>query len=91
MSSSYSHIFVFSSSEESSSPGWTAFNDILCEENIPAKSIVGYAQVIDASPTQLPTVYNILKRSLVIADQIGQNDVIVVFDLAIYAKGLEIM
>ena len=72
-------------------PGWTAFNGILCEENIPAKSIVGYAQVIDASPTQLPTVYNILKRSLAIADQIGQNDVIVVFDLAIYAKGLEIM
>ena len=72
-------------------PRWTAFNGILCEESIQAKSFVGYAQLIDACPTQFPTVYNILKRSSAIADQIGQNDVTVVFDLAIYAKGLEIM
>ena len=58
--------------------GWTAFNGILCEK----KSIVGYALVIDVSSTKLPTVYNILKRSLAIADQIGQNDVMVRFDLA---------
>ena len=72
-------------------PAWTAFNSIIEEESIPPKSTIGYAQVIDASPTKLPTVYNILKRSLSIADQIGQDDVIVVFDLAIYAKGLEII
>ena len=72
-------------------PAWTAFNSITEEESIPPKSIIGYAQVIDASPTKLPTVYNTLKRSFAIADQIGQDDVIVVFDLAIYAKGLEII
>ena len=36
-------------------------------------------------------VYTVLKRSLQMADQLGQQDVIVVFDQAIYAKANEII
>ena len=43
------------------------------------------------SPTEIPTVYTVLKQSIQIADQSGQQDVIVVFDQAIYAKANEII
>ena len=50
------------------------------------ESCVGYCPVIEASPTELPTVYTILQRSQQMADQLGQRDVIIVFDQAIYAR-----
>jgi hypothetical protein len=58
---------------------------------IPRQSNIGYCEVIDASPTELPVVYNVLKRSISMADQLNQQDVVVVFDQAIYAKALEII
>ncbi len=68
-------------------PGWAAFNASVTNiADIPRSSTVGYCQVINAPPTQLPVVYNILKRSLQMADELGQHDVVVVFDQAIYAK-----
>ena len=36
-------------------------------------------------------MYTLLQRSLLIADQLGQQNVIVVFDQAIYAKALEVI
>ena len=54
-------------------------------------SVVGYSLAIDASPTDLSVVYTTLVKSLQMTDQIGQKDVIVVFDYAIYAKSLEIV
>ena len=39
----------------------------------------------------MSTVYTSLKQSIAMADQIGQTDVVVVCDLAIYAKAVEIM
>ena len=47
--------------------------------------------VIEASPTELPTLYAVLQRSLQMAQQLGRHDVIVVFDQAIYAKALEFL
>ena len=69
-------------------PSWTAFNMMLQEPH--RECSVGYCPVIEASPTELPTVFNILKKSTQMADQLGQKDVSVVFDQAIYAKALEI-
>lgn len=62
-------------------PAWTGFNTKLQQEEIPRECSVGYCPVIESSPTELPTVYTILQRSIQMADQLGQRDVIVVFDL----------
>lgn len=71
-------------------PGWSAFNAKTQDTNVKC-SVIGYSQVIDASPTELATVYTVLKRSLAMGDQLGQHDIIVVFDQAIYAKALDII
>ena len=53
-------------------PGWTGFNTKLVSK-IPKLSKIGYLPVIDASPTEMSTVYTILVRSIEIAQTwIGQ-------------------
>ena len=65
-------------------PGWAAFNmSVTHQDDVPQSSVVGYCQVIEAPPTQLSVVYNVLKRSMQMADELGHNDVAVVFDQAI--------
>ncbi|CAC5376851.1 unnamed protein product [Mytilus coruscus] len=59
--------------------------------NVPRANSIVYLQVIDASPTDLNTVTTVLQRSVSIADKLGQRDVVIVFDQAIYAKPLEII
>ena len=72
-------------------PAWTGFHVNLQENDVPRENSIGYCQVIEASPTELPTVYTVLQKSLQLAGQLSQHDVIVVFDRAIYAKALEVM
>lgn len=84
-------LFNPSDDEQQVIPAWTAFNVSLEDGRIPRESCVGYCPVIEASPTELPTVYTVLQGSVDMADQLGQDDVIVVFDQAIYAKALEIL
>ncbi|CAG2186230.1 unnamed protein product [Mytilus edulis] len=72
-------------------PTWTAFNIMTDHTNVPRANSIGYLQVIDASPTDLNTVTTVLQRSVSIADKLGQRDVVIVFDQAIYAKALEII
>lgn len=84
-------IFDVKSKETQVIPVWTGFNTILQDNHHLRECTIGYCEVIDASPTELPTVYTLLQRSLKMADQLGQEDVIVVFDQAIYAKVLEII
>ena len=84
-------LFSFTSDQSQVIPAWTGFNIKLRQEDVPRESSIGYCQVIDASPTEIPTVYTLLQRSLLIADQLGQQNVVVVFDQAIYAKALEVI
>lgn len=84
-------LFSFTDSQRQVIPAWTGFNMLRNENGIPRECSIGYCQVIEASPTELPTVYTVLQRSLQIADQLGQHDVIIVFDQAIYAKALEVL
>ena len=72
-------------------PSWAGFNAVLRKHNVPATDVIGYCQVIDSSPTEAATVYTLLKRSVTMAERIGQQDVIVVLDQAIYAKATEII
>ena len=64
-------------------PGWTGCNTWLTTE-VQGVSNITYLPIIDASPTEYDTVYTILERSLQYAD--SQDQVVVVFDQAIYAK-----
>ena len=63
----------------------------MSSDDPPLPSVVGYSQVIDASPADISVVYTTLVKSLQMEDQIGQKEVIVVFDYAIYAKAVEIV
>ncbi len=67
-------------------PGWTGFNTVLCNDDIPNVSRVGYLPVIDASPTEYSTINTILKRSNDIADTLQLQYVTLVFDEAVYSK-----
>ena len=80
MPTSHSLKDEFGREDQSPIHAWTAFNIATrSNEQIPALTNVGYCQVIDAPPTELQTVYTLLKNSIRIAD------------LAIYAKALEVM
>ena len=68
-----------------------AFNAIINKDQLPPQSTVGYCQTIDSSPTNMATVYTLLKRSITMGDQLSQQDIIITFDLAIYAKAVEII
>ena len=61
------------------------------KDDDPPISVVGYYPMIDASPTELSTVYTLLKHSIAMADEIRQEDVVIVMDQAIYAKAQEII
>ena len=68
-------------------PNWTGFNTRLAvSRNIPTQSKLGYLPVIDASPTELSTVNEILNRSEEIANKLDLKYMCLVFDEAIYAK-----
>jgi len=71
-------------------PGWTGHNTLLQRGTIPQQSNIGYLPVIDASPTDLDTVDTILTHSIVIADKLELNEIVLVMDQAIYAKAQEI-
>jgi hypothetical protein len=58
------------SQEPQTVPSWSGFNALIRKQNVPSLSTIGYYQVIDVSPTELPTVYTLLKRSLDMADQL---------------------
>ncbi|XP_028419097.1 uncharacterized protein LOC114544759 [Dendronephthya gigantea] len=74
------------SSDEEVLPGWTGFNTMLCSNEIPDVSRVGYLPVIDASPTEYSTINTILTRSTEIADKLELRYAVLVFDEAVYAK-----
>lgn len=61
------NLFTFASDQSQVIPAWTGFNIQLRQEDVPRDSSIGYCQVIDASPTEIPTVYTLLQKSLQIA------------------------
>ena len=43
-------------------PAWSAFNTLLQDNKSLRECSIGYCDVIDACPTELPTVYRVLER-----------------------------
>lgn len=66
-------LFAFASDRSQVMSAWTGFNIRLQKEHIPRESSIGCCQVIDASPTEMPTVYTLLHKSLQMANQLDQR------------------
>ena len=71
-------------------PGWSGFNSFF-QKKAPPASVVGHCPVIPAPSTQLDTVYTLLAKSVSRAKLLGQKDVIIAVDQAVYSKALEIL
>ena len=70
-------------------PGWSAFNAMLYSE-LPEISMVSYCPLIDGFSTEFSTIYTVLKHAQAISNTMGQEDTVIIFDLAIYVKAKQI-
>ena len=82
----YSLIKIFAANAEEPWPGWTGFNTILRQCEIPTMSRVGYLPLVDASPTKYSTLNEVLKLCIRILDKLQLQQTVLVFDEALYAK-----
>ena len=78
------------SAEMQQVPDWSGFNAALSMSKVPPLGL-GYFPVINASPTELTTGHKVLENAVDVAHQQSQEDIVVVFDQAIYAKTQEIL
>ena len=70
---------------------WSAFNSSLTGDAVVRPSVIGYLPMLPTSPTQLSTVYILLKRSLAQADKLKQTGVVVILDQAICASAQNVV
>lgn len=52
----YALLKIFATNVEDPWPGWTGFNTLIRQSNIPTVSRVGYLPIVDASPTEYSTL-----------------------------------
>ena len=83
---SYVLVKMYNHSEERPLPGWTGFNTMLNETEIPNESRIGYLPVIDNSPTEYSTINAILEKGVDIANALQLDHIVMVFDEAVYSK-----
>lgn len=69
---------------------WTGFNILTRSETSVHEDSIGYLPTINAPATQLSTVNEVLHQSLNIMKSLQLNNIVVVFDQALYAKAVEI-
>ena len=72
-------------------PSWKTFNAIISKDQLSLQSTIRYCQTIDSSITNMATVYTLLKQSVTMGDQLSQQDIMITFDLAIYAKAVDVI
>ncbi|KAG8187105.1 hypothetical protein JTE90_004851 [Oedothorax gibbosus] len=80
----------YSKNSDEPLPAWTAFNCLVEKDNALPTSNIGYLPVLEANPTEFSTVNAILKKSIDIAEKMSLEEIVVVFDQAIYAKAQQI-
>jgi len=76
--------------KDQSVSSWTSFNIETREEVAFTPDNVGYLPTINAPVTQMSTVNEVLKQSLIIQQSLGMRNILGVFDKALYAKAVEI-
>lgn len=70
-------------------PSWSGFNALLFPD-IPRVTNIGYCPLLDASSTDFSTVYTVMKHAQQISASVGQLELVITFDLAIYVKAKQI-
>ncbi|KAG8174007.1 hypothetical protein JTE90_000963 [Oedothorax gibbosus] len=81
----------YSKNSDEPLPAWTAFNCLVEKDNALPTSNIRYLPVLEANPTEFSTVNLILKKkSIDIADKMSLEEIVLVFDQAIYAKAQQI-
>ncbi len=69
----------------------TGFNILTRDNVIVSPNNVGYLPTINAAPTQMSTVNEVLNQSLSIMQSLALKKIVCVFDQALYAKAVEII
>ena len=79
--------------EQQSISGWTGFNILPRDDVIVTQDSVGYLPTVNAPATQMFTVYEVevLNQSLAIMQPLHLENIVCVFDQALYAKAVEII
>ena len=75
----------FQRSEKQKMPGWTVFHALISTK-VYGPTSIGYCQAIAAPPSDLNTVYTVLKRADSMFQRLGQSEVILTWDEALYSK-----
>ncbi|CAG9762726.1 unnamed protein product [Ceutorhynchus assimilis] len=70
--------------------GWSEFNNIISSNNLPVSNVF-YYPFINAPPSTFDTIFTALVQLVKIAENIGQDHIVVTADLAIYCKAREIL
>ena len=71
-------------------PSWTGFNILTHNNTSVQEDSIGYLPSINAPATQLSMVNEVLNQSISIMKSLQLNNIVVVFDQALYAKAAEI-
>ncbi|XP_065197855.1 uncharacterized protein LOC135829379 [Sycon ciliatum] len=85
------NVILSRTDQDQTVPAWSAFNALLQRQCIPPRSAIGYCPVVNSSPTDMSTVYAILRKCLGRCANAGLPFSIIVVDQAIYAKALDII
>ena len=86
-----SQVYTAPSNRTQTVPAWTAFNALALKDHVPGRSKVGYCPVVNSSPTDVSTVYAILRKCMDRCSSVGLGFTVVVMDQAIYAKAVDII
>ena len=76
--------------EDSSSPAWSGFNALVSTKTVPVAKI-RYLPFINASPSDMSTIFTNLLKLVRISEELGQHLILVTADLAIYSKVQQIL
>ena len=69
---------------------WTGFNIMTRDEITVNQDTVGYLPTINAPATAMSTVNEVLTQALKIKESLGLEDIVCVFDQALYTKAADI-
>ncbi len=76
--------------DDSPIPAWSGFNALVSTRTVPVTKI-RYLPFINASPSDLSTIFTTLLRLVQIAKELGQHHILITADLAIYSKAQQIL
>ena len=61
-------------------PGWTGFNILLLQDQIPARSNIGYLPAVNGNPIKLIIVNAVFLQILDLADELETGCIVLTFD-----------